>query len=739
MFSALGTFSVQLIATDYSGCSDTIVKTMVVDHAPVSAFTYTQPCDPPGVIYFNDSSFVVPGASPIIEWLWELEPGQFSSQINPVYTFEQADTCYMVSLTVTDANGCSNTFMDSVCVSPPLGVDFAANRVCHGYATFLHGQYLPEQDSITSWRWDMGNGVIITTGTDTISYTYPNPGTYFVTLTIENTSLCERSVTHQVIVDALPQVAFAFSPSLCDEPTQFTDMSVPGYGALIESWLWDFGDVASGAMNTSTEQNPVHLYPPNDSSYLVTLIVTNSHGCTDSLSLQLDKGLCMQALFEVSGNGQCNNTGVCFTDNSFIVGDNYFIQSWHWDFGDGQSAGYTSVVDSVCHTYEEWGDYTVSLVITSVVNGIVFADTTAQTITVSAVPQAMISVDIPCVMAPTRFTDISASHGVPITAWQWDFGDAATVDDTSSLQNPVYAYAQAGEYTVTMIAENANGCSDTLRQDISVYNNPLAGFSVSLACAGGMTAFTDESTPAEGELTQWQWSFGNGQEAEGQNPLFVYPDPGTYLVQMTVTDEFMCQDTAQWTLEVFPVPLSAFDIVNNYQGIQGQILLDNLSQNAVRYAWDLGNGDTSAAVSPVVRYDQNGTYLIELISWNDNNCPDTAYMEYQIVFQGLYVPTGFTPDGKDQALNIWKPVGMNLEQYRVTVINERGNIVWQSEKLDENGSPIEGWDGTTNGEPMPVGTYLWTISAKFRDGRIWEGTDAGDGNTNKYGMLLLIR
>jgi len=103
------------------------------------------------------------------------------------------------------------------------------------------------------------------------------------------------------------------------------------------------------------------------------------------------------------------------------------------------------------------------------------------------------------------------------------------------------------------------------------------------------------------------------------------------------------------------------------------------------------------------------------------------------------VPTGFTPDSDDEALKLWKPAGTNLESYQVTVINERGNIVFQSNKLDENGSPSEGWDGTTNGEPMSVGNYLWSISAKFRDGGIWEGTDAGDGNTNPFGYLLLIR
>jgi len=141
----------------------------------------------------------------------------------------------------------------------------------------------------------------------------------------------------------------------------------------------------------------------------------------------------------------------------------------------------------------------------------------------------------------------------------------------------------------------------------------------------------------------------------------------------------------------------------------------------------------------VVRYENSGTYLIELIAFNDNNCPDTSYMEYIIVFQGLYVPTGFTPDSPIEALKTFKPAGMNLESYQLTIINERGNIVFQSSLLDQYGSPVEGWDGTTNGEPMPTANYLWTISAKFKDGRTWTGNDVGDGNMETSGFLLLIR
>jgi PKD repeat protein len=635
---------------------------------------------------------------------------------------------------VTDANGCSNTYLDSVCITPPLGVDFVFDRVCNGVPTFFDGDYMPTDDTITSWTWDFGNGEIITTDTDTISYIYPEAGTYYVTLTIENSDLCEKSMTHEVTVDALPGVDFSFTPALCDEPTYFTDLTDPGSGAYITDWMWYFGDDS-----TSTEQNPIHQYPAIDSTYLVTLVVTNSHGCVDSISYTLEKGICMEALFSVSGDKQCHNTDVCFVDSSYILGDAYEIGVWHWAFGDGTEIEYIHQQDSICHTYDEYGAYTVTLTVTADVAGNPYVATYEQQVNVSAHPDAMMAWSTPCVMAGTQFADLSATNGVDIASWQWTFGIEGSDEDTSSLQNPTWTYTENGTYLVELIVENINGCVDTLQSNVDVFDSPLADFSASLACAGGLTEFTDQSAPAEGELEYWLWDFGTGQTSGEQNPMYVYPDSGQYVVQMIVTDENQCRDTSSTVIQVYPVPQSWFDIIDNYDGIQGQILLDNLSEDAVRYAWDLGNGDTSSMYSPVVLYEENGTYLIELIAWNDNNCPDTSYMEYEVLFQGLYVPTGFTPDSKDPAMKEWKPIGVNLESYTVTVVNQRGNVVFQSSRLDENGSPSEGWDGTVNGEMMSPGTYLWTISARFRDGRVWNGTDAGDGNTNTYGMLLLIR
>jgi PKD repeat protein len=265
----------------------------------------------------------------------------------------------------------------------------------------------------------------------------------------------------------------------------------------------------------------------------------------------------------------------------------------------------------------------VTLIVTTDANGQSFSDTTQRALMVSAVPEAELAFQVPCVMSGTQFFDISAAHGVDITLWQWDFGDPNFANDTSSLKDPIYSYSQAGTYKVQLIVENENGCMDTVETDLEVFNTPEAAFTNAIACAGGLTVFTDESIPADADLAYWLWSFGTGETSGQQDPGYVYPDTGNFVVQMIVTDQNQCSDSATSVVNVFPVPLSAFDIVDNYENVQGQILLDNFSESAVRYEWDFGNSDTSELHSPVVRYENNGTsshgttttVLIRLI-WN---------------------------------------------------------------------------------------------------------------------------
>jgi len=739
VFSDMGTYNVMLVVTDDNGCSDTIYKTVVVFDKPAAGFTYVPQCTPAGMVHFTDSSFAGTSGSPVLNWLWELEPGYFTSEVNPQYQFPVPDSCYNVNLMVTDANGCSDTITRDVCVQDALSVQMSANRVCLNDTTFFSGVYSPISDTIYEWRWDYGDGNSQVTTEGNTLHLYTSPGIYYATLEIEDSLGCTTTDLYTVMVDAPPQPDFVATTTSCTDPTQFTDLSTTGTGSLIVSWLWDFGDGT-----TSNLQNPVHTYPATDTTYMVTLTLTNQMGCIDSITKPIDKGLCMVAQFEATTSNICNDLDVCFTDSSYVFADAYPIFKWHWEFGDGTTEDYSTKQDSVCHTYTGTGQYNVMLVITVKVNGVDSYDTAYRTIGVSPRPIANFTDIHYCVSRPTQFTDISQPNGSTISGWSWVFGDQAVTTDTSSKQNPSYTYQTAGTYDVQLIVTNSGGCKDTIDRQIEIFQNPVADFTNLTACAGDPTLFEDQSTAPQANMYSWYWSFGDTLSPHHntsleEKPEHVYDSAGYYNVFFRVTDENLCQDSISRQIQVYPVPTSGFTIIEDYQNLQGQVMFDNQSTDGDTYDWEFGDGGYSQDVSPVYTYTQDGTYEVVLIAWNTYNCPDTTTKVYEILLQGLYVPNAFVPDDDNPELRIFKPVGKNLVSYSLEVFSAWGHRIWNSTRLDSEGAPTEGWDGTYKGEILPAGTYTWKASGKFVDGTYWEGMPDQDGKIKPYGTVTVIR
>ena len=93
-------------------------------------------------------------------------------------------------------------------------------------------------------------------------------------------------------------------------------------------------------------------------------------------------------------------------------------------------------------------------------------------------------------------------------------------------------------------------------------------------------------------------------------------------------------------------------------------------------------------------------------------------------------------------MQVFKPVGRNLQDFYIAVHDTWGNLLWESTKLDIYGRPVDSWDGTYDGEPLPTDVYIWRASARFRDGTIWEGTVIGNnagtsGSTS--GTVTIVR
>ncbi|HEX5003575.1 MAG TPA: gliding motility-associated C-terminal domain-containing protein [Bacteroidia bacterium] len=114
------------------------------------------------------------------------------------------------------------------------------------------------------------------------------------------------------------------------------------------------------------------------------------------------------------------------------------------------------------------------------------------------------------------------------------------------IQNPDVA-GTACNYIDLGVATSGNTCSWTFPSFVASYfrNNansiPIAAFEADNGCAEQPEHFIDLSENTSNAL--YEWTFGDGDSSNLQNPVHVYDLPGTYTVQLIVNKD-CCRDTA---------------------------------------------------------------------------------------------------------------------------------------------------------------------------------------------------
>lgn len=139
----------------------------------------------------------------------------------------------------------------------------------------------------------------------------------------------------------------------------------------------------------------------------------------------------------------------------------------------------------------------------------------------------------------------------------WDFGDSLNyLSDTSTSAYPTHIYNEAGTYDVMYSYTNTFGCSDTVNSPgyITVYPRPVASFVATPQPSDILSpkiTFLDHST---GGVTNWHWTFGVLNDSSlMQSPVYVYPDTGTYPVELIVKTLHGCADTTDNFVIIDPI------------------------------------------------------------------------------------------------------------------------------------------------------------------------------------------
>lgn len=438
--------------------------------------------------------------------------------------------------------------------------------------------------------------------------TFNGPGNQTITATAYYTDQQQQETcvsTHVDLVINSPVSNFAFTSQCDGAAIPFTDQSIPFGNSVVNAWNWDFGDG-----NTSTQQNPTHLFAASG-TYTVTLDITASDGCSVTSSQDVD--VYENPTVDFDFTEACEGDLTDFADASVLgVGT---ITGYSWDFGDGN----TSAVQNPSHGYLTLGTYDVSLTV-STADGC--STTFTQEVGMYPLPVADFSFTDACLNTDFQLTDLSAVVTGAVTAWSWDFGDGAT----STAQNPSNIYAADGTYDVTLIATTDHNCSDTETQTLTVYPLPVADFTNTTVCALIDMNYTDASTVSSGSITSWQWYFGDGNTETAQNPINRFADGGTYTSSLVVTTALGCEDSVAIDVTVYPKPeveFLEFDACLNGENI----FVDQSTvtgSTVTGWDWDFGdNAGTSNLQNPIYTYTNSGTYNVGLIATTADGCKDT--------------------------------------------------------------------------------------------------------------------
>ncbi len=456
-FYTIGTYSVLLLTTSAEGCFDTASSLAYVFDAPISGFLLNNSCLYDSAKFTNTA--VSPSLGNIAGWSWNFGDGTPINTValSPSHYYSTAGDYQITLVTYSSNLACSDTIIDSITIYPKPAADFDFVDVCLNQPMNFTDLSSVAGGTITSWAWDFKDNTAIGITQDP-SHAYNSQGVFPVLLLVTDNNNCNDTISKNALIHPLPVVAFSASKTCLGSLAVLTDLSTISPGNNLQTWSWDFGDNSAIINN----QNTSHLYSAVN-SYPVELLVSSNFGCSDSITKTIVINPYPIVDFAANDSIGCELFCVGFQDASIISGG--VNVKWQWDFGDGSISNNSQNLDH-CYSNDSVTSanyFDVTLTVSSD-SGCVSVLTKSNYITVypNPVTEFIAQPKTTSIIDPSISV---ANFSTGATFWNWDFGDFTS----SSLSNPeAHNYSDTGSYTITLIAFNANGCSDTSKETIII-------------------------------------------------------------------------------------------------------------------------------------------------------------------------------------------------------------------------------------------------------------------------------
>jgi gliding motility-associated-like protein len=729
IFPQWGDQLISLMVENSKGCiSDTLVKSVRINPKPKVGFTLPEVCLSDAFAEFQSTSTVADN-SQTMGYVWDFGDPNATS-LNPntgtgafVRHKYSAARNYTVNLKATTSVGCIANLLQTFTVNGATPkADFTVlnpDSLCSNTNVGIQNLSSVDFGNVSKLEiyWDYVNAptVFVSDENPTLNKIYTNLYSDFLNQPTKTFTIRVRAYSGGTCVDdELKTITLNGSPKVNLQPLQgicleaqprrlneATYIDVTGIPAGVEKFIGN-GVALNGIFDPGAAGSGTHL---------ITYRFTSSKGCFSETNGNIVVWPRPTADFSFSSLN-CEKNAITFTNKS--IANAGTLVTWNWNFGDGSAIRTSNNGNQQNYTYNVFNTYNVSLdVITN--NG---CTSVPKTLAVKVNPLPIVNFDLPKVCLPVgkgvfvNKTDIPDGTKDLIT-YLWTYGDP--VDPTPTVvKDGIHYFGSLGSYVIKVVATSNNGCKDSLNRILTdVFPQPKAGFnSLDSVCLGKDIQYLDTSKGFVRPIVEWNWDFGNGVSDNTKNPVYQHRATGTFPISLWVKSSEGClSDTATKNIIIHPYPkISAGPDLYVLDDGQKQIQA-TASGSALVYQWSPSTYLNAVNIlQPIVSMPQQDIiYTLRVTGRGACTSADDVAIT---VLKLPKPPNTFTPNG-DGINDQWEI--KYLDQYPgciLEVYTPNGQLVYRSIGY------VNRWDGTSNGKPLPFGTYYYVIDPKSGRGKI---------------------
>ena len=284
-YAAGGIYTVTLTLVDMSGNLSSVSHQLRVAAPPVAAFTAPASANPGTSVSFDASASTQTDGATIVSYHWDFGDGATASGASPTQTHSYATGgTYTVKLTTTDSDGLTGTISHQVAVhtSPRAAFGVSPGTLIAGHSALFSSQTVAGDGTLSSFRWDFGDGGSGSGATAT--HTYAHGGPFIVTLTVTDSNGLSSAKSEAITVDNPPTASFKIlgGSVIAGVANVYDGSKSSDSDGTLTRFAWSFGDGA-----TATGPKAHHTYT-RSGRFAVSLTVTDNDGATDTTTGSID-------------------------------------------------------------------------------------------------------------------------------------------------------------------------------------------------------------------------------------------------------------------------------------------------------------------------------------------------------------------------------------------------------------------------------------------------------------------